>query len=211
MHVSLDSNLGFENVHRIASHVEREVKHLIPHSRVMVRTGPLEYHRQNIGKLVKEMAEQVPGSRGVHNIHIQKISGKMCVDLHLEVSAHMTLKQAHQISDQVERRIRAANPNVREVTIHMESAQDRVAREMTGAGTEVKWHIEHLAKSFPEIKAAHGIRIRKVGGMLHVLLRCSFDPKISVKQADEVCTKLENVIKIAYPNIARIDVHEEPA
>ena len=211
VHVSLDSNLRFENVHRIVSHVEGEVKRVIPYSRVTVQTEPLENRPHDVAKLVKDIAEAVPGSRGVHNIHTQKICGKTCVDLHLEVSANMTVKQAHDISDQIERRIRGADPKISEITVHMESAQDRVTREMTGADTQVKWYIEHVAKTFPEIKSAHGIKVRKVGAMLHIVVRCHFDPNITMKQAHEISTKLENVIKIAYPNVARIDVHEEPA
>jgi len=211
MHVSLDSNLGFENVHEIASHVEAEVRRLIPNSRVTVHTEPLENVRQSLGKLVKETAEGVPGSRGVHSIHVQKINGKTCVDLHLEVSANITVKQAHDISDQVEKKIRLANPNISEITVHMESAQDRITRELEGGRTELRWYLEHAAKRIPEIKTVHGIKVRKVDGALHVVLHCHLDPNISMKQAHEISIKLENVIKSAYPEVSRIDIHEEPA
>jgi divalent metal cation (Fe/Co/Zn/Cd) transporter len=32
-----------------------------------------------------------------------------------------------------------------------------------------------------------------------------------MKQAHEISIKLENVIKSAYPEVSRIDIHEEPA
>jgi len=32
-----------------------------------------------------------------------------------------------------------------------------------------------------------------------------------MKKAHEISSKLENAIRSAYPNIVRIDVHEEPA
>ncbi len=211
MHISLDSNLRFEEVHEIASHVEAEVKRLIPNSRVTVHTEPLENARQSLGKLVKEMAETVPGSRGVHNIHVQKINGKTCIDLHLEVGANMTVKQAHDISDQVEKKIRSANPNISEITVHMESAQDRITRELEGGRTELRWYLEHAAKRIPEIKTVHGIKVRKVDGAVHVVLHCHLDQKTSMKQAHEISIKLENMIKSAYPEVARIDIHEEPA
>jgi len=211
MHVSLDSNLRFEDVHKIASNVEREVKSVVPNARVTVHTEPLGYGRGELRTLVKEVAEGVPGSRGVHNIHIQKINGKLCVDLHLEVSANMTVKQAHEVSDQIEKRLRAAKLDISEITIHMESALDRISRELNRGGTELKWYIEHAAKRFPEIKAVHGIKIRKIGESLHVVIRCHFDSNISVKQAHEVSSNLEKAIKSAYSNIDRIDVHEEPA
>jgi divalent metal cation (Fe/Co/Zn/Cd) transporter len=209
--ISLDSKLEFERIHRIISNVERTVKKVIPNVRVTVETRTFASALEEVWRLVREVAERMPGSRGVHNIHVQMASGKICVDFHLEVAAGMTLKQAHDVSDQVERELRAANPSIGDITIHMESALDFISRERTGAGTAVKWYIEDLAKRFPEIKDVHGVRVRKVGDTLHVVLRCLFDPNINVKEAHEISNKLENAIKSAYPNIAKIDIHEEPA
>jgi divalent metal cation (Fe/Co/Zn/Cd) transporter len=211
MHISLDSNLRFEEVHKIASDVEREVKDNFPTARVTVHTEPFKSGRESLWKLVKEVAESVPGSRDVHNIHVQKIDGKLCVDLHLEVSANMTVEQAHEIADKVEGKLRTALPSIADITIHTESASDRIYRELTEVGTELRSHIEHLATSFPEIKSVHGITIRKVGDSQHLVLRGHFDPNINIKQAHEVVNKLEEAIRKAYPKIDRIDVQEEPA
>lgn len=211
MHVLLDSNLRFEDTHKIASSIEREVRKLVPSARVTIHTEPVGAARENIWTLVKETAEEVPGSRGVHNIHIQEINGKLCVDLHLEVSANMTVKQAHEVSDQVERRVKAANPNISEVTVHMESASERISREQTGVETELESYIEHVAEHYPEIKHVHGIEVRRVSDALHVVLRCHFDPAINMARAHEISNSLEREVKGAYPRIARIDVHEEPA
>lgn len=211
MHVLLNSNLRFEDTHKIASNIEREVKKVVPNARVTIHTEPLGASRESIWRLVKETAEEVPGSRGVHNIHIQEIDGKLCIDLHLEVSANMTVKQAHQVSEQVESRVKAANPNISEVIVHMESASERISRELTGVETELESYIEHVAERFPQIKLVHGIEIRRVGDSLHIVLRCHFDPTINMQKAHEISNTLEREIKSAYPSIARIDVHEEPA
>ena len=211
MHILLDSNLRFEDTHKISSNIEREVKKVVPNARVTIHTEPLGASRESIWRLVKETAEKVPGSRGVHNIHIQEIDGKLCIDLHIEVSANMTVKQAHDVSEQVESRIKVVNPNISEVTIHMESASERISRELKGAETELESYIEHVAERFPEIKLVHGIEIRRIGDSLHVVLRCHFDPNINMQKAHEISNSLEREVKSAYPSIARIDVHEEPA
>jgi divalent metal cation (Fe/Co/Zn/Cd) transporter len=211
MHVLLNRNLTLEDTHKIATNIERQVKSVVPDARVTIHTEPIGGDRESIWRLVKKVAEGVPGSRGVHNIHIQKIDGKLSIDLHLEVSANMTVKQAHDVSGQVEKKIRAANPNISDITVHMESASDRISRELAGIETELQSSIEHIAEHFPEIKRVHGIKIRKVGDSLHVVLRCHFDPKIRMKDAHNTSNKLEEEIRSAYPNIARIDVHEEPA
>jgi divalent metal cation (Fe/Co/Zn/Cd) transporter len=211
MHVLLDKNLSFEDTHKIASNIEREVKGVVPNARVTIHTEPLGGSRESIWRLVRDIAEGVPGSRGVHNIHIQEIDGKLCVDLHLEVSANMTVKQSHEVSEQVETRIKVAIPNISEVTVHMESASERISRELTGVETEMESFIEHVAERFPEIRHVHGIEIRKVGDNLHVVMQCHFDPNINMEKAHEISNNLEREIRSAYPRVARIDVHEEPA
>jgi divalent metal cation (Fe/Co/Zn/Cd) transporter len=211
-HVLLDSSLRFEDVHRIVSAIEREVRRKVQRvARITVQTEPYGHPRTGIASLVTEIAETVPGSRGVHNVHVQKVAGKWSVDVRLEVSAHMNVKQAHAVADEIERRLKATDPNISEVAIHMESASDLVSRELEGRGTEIKWYIEHVAKRFPEIKAVHGVKIRRNRNNLHVLLRCQFEPTMGIRQAHEISRKLESTIKAAYPIVDSLEVHEEPA
>jgi divalent metal cation (Fe/Co/Zn/Cd) transporter len=209
MHVSLDSSLGFEDTHKIALDIEREVKSVVPNARVTINTEPPE-NGIEIWKLVKDTAEELPGSRGVHNIHIQKINGKLDVDFHLEVSANMTVKQAHQVASQVEKRIKAANSSISEVIVHIESASDRISKELAGIETELESYVEHVAKGFPEIKNVCSIKVRKFGASLHLVLQCRFDSKLRIKKAHEVSSQLESMIRKAYPDVTRIDIHEEP-
>lgn len=211
MRVLLDANLGFEGAHKISLDIEKKVKETIPNARISVDTEPYGNGRENIWKLVKEIAEAEPGSRGVHNIHLQTINGKLCVDLHLEVSANMTVKQAHDVADQIEKKIKAADSNISEVTIHIESASDLISKELAGIETELKSYIEHIAERFPEIKEVHGIHVRRFGETIHVVLHCHFDPKLTIKEAHEISNRLESAIRSEYTNVARIDVHEEPA
>ncbi len=211
-HVLLDSSLTFEEVHRIVSIIERVIRSKVQRfARITVETEPIGHSRTGIATLVTEITEKVPGSRGVHNVHIQKIAGKLCVDLRVEVSANITVKQAHEIANEVERRLKAADPNISEVTIHMESASDLISRELEGRGSELKWYIEHAARRFPEIKAVHGVKIRRSGNNLYALLRCRFDPNMSIKEAHEISHKLEKIVKTAYPMVDEFEVREEPA
>jgi divalent metal cation (Fe/Co/Zn/Cd) transporter len=210
-HVFLDSNSRFEDVHRIVSKIERAVRSKVQRiARITIQTEPLGHGRKDITALVAQITDQVPGSRGVHNIHIQKISGKWCVDLRLEVSANITVKKARGIAIEVEKKIKTADPNISEVTVHMESASDVLARELEGRGTELKWYIEHVAKRFPEIKTVHGVKIRRNGNALNVVLECGFAPGMSIKHAHEISGKLESTIRTAYPTVRQLEIQEEP-
>jgi len=207
----LDNNLTWENAHRIALNVEREVMGEYPDARVAVNTEPFGNGAKSVWQLVKDIAEGAPGSRGVHNIHIQRIEGKLCVDLHLEVSANMTVKQAHEVADQIEAKIKTASPSISEVTIHIESASERVSRELAGFETELESYVAHVAERFPEIKDVCNVKVRRVANATHLVLQCRFDANLGIEKAHEISSKLEKEIRGAYPDITRIDVHEEPA
>lgn len=138
MNIQLDSKLRFEDIHKVISEIEKEVKNIVANARVSVQTEPIGFDQGEIWKLVKDVAEKIPGSRDVHNIHVQNIEGKLCIDLHLEVSANMTVKQAHNVANQVEKELKVKDPRISDITVHLETASDIVSRELAKSENEVK-------------------------------------------------------------------------
>ena len=211
-HVLLDSTLEFEEVHRIVFEIEREIrKHAQRSARITVQTEPVGHAHHKMAVRVAQIAEKVPGSRGVHNVHLQKIAEKWAIDLRVEVSANMTVKQAHNVSARIEHELRTAIQDLGEVTIHLESASDLIASELEGRGSELKWFVVHAARRFPEIKAIPALRIRRTGDNYSLAIKCKFDSGMTIKRAHEISVKFAGAIKNAYPNVDRIDIQEEPA
>lgn len=209
--VWLAPQTGSEGSHKVSLEIERQVKDVIPNSRVLIRTEPMGEDRDVIWKLVKDTADSVPGSRGAHNIHIFKSNGSLGVDFHLEVSANMTVKQAAKVGEQIEKKLKAANPTITSVMIHQESVSDLVSSEMSGAGTEIRWYIEHVGKRYPEIRSIEKPIVRLAGDKLYVVVKCKFDPNISMQKVDEICSSFETAVKVGVPEILHIDIDKEPA
>jgi divalent metal cation (Fe/Co/Zn/Cd) transporter len=207
--ISLDSNIEFYRTHQVALKIERAVKTILPNARVIIRTEPYQSNLEKTWGLIRKITEDVPGTRGISDLHVQNVDGKLSADLAVEVSANMTMKQAHKIAMDVEKRLRGIDPSLSEVNVHTETALERISREATGADTELKWYIAHVARRFPGIKSVQGIRIRKVGNDLQVLLRCQFEASLNVKKATEFSSKLEKAIRDAYPDVARIIIKKE--
>lgn len=207
--VSLDSNLEFERTHRIGLTIEREVKKLLPNARIVIRTGPFHSNLEETWELVRKAAEDVPGTRWVSNIHLQKIAGRLALDLVLEVGANMTIKQTQGVSQELEKRIRAIIPSLAEVNVCAETALDRISRERTGVGTELQSYVVHVAKRFPEIRNVHRIKVRRVGDDLYLILECLFDPDLKVKKATALSNELERLLRTAYPEITHIIIKKE--
>jgi len=215
VHVLLDGNPGYETIHSISSKVDREVRAFVPNARVSIRSEPESGSRgryDSIWDLVKRIAEHEPGSRGAHNIHLQDMKGELGVDFHLEVSSGMSVKQAYEVATRVEKKLKAANPNITEVVIHTETTSESVSSERAGHGTELKWYLVHVLKRFPEATLWSPPVIRRLGEKrLHVIIHASLNPNLSMDKANQLTSKIEAAVKDGYPGIARVDIVTEPS
>lgn len=75
--------------------------------------------------LYKTMFDAVMSVDGVSNPHrarIRKIASHWDIDLDIEVDAHMTVHDAHEIANKVERAVRNAIPDVYDIMVHVEPA-----------------------------------------------------------------------------------------
>lgn len=213
--VWLDGELDYEKIHGISSTIDHVTRSVVPDARVSIRSEPEmrgEDANERLWELVKRTAEHEPGSRGAHNIHLQNLDGKLGVDFHLEVSARMSVQQAHDVATRIEKKLKAANPKISEVIIHEETAYDRVSSERSGHGSELRWYIDHIVKRFPDVRLASPPVVRRLAeGQLHVILRAAFRPDMNIETANQVTSKLETAIRKGYPRIARVDITHEPA
>lgn len=76
--------------------------------------------------------------------------------------------------------------------------------------TEILSDIENIAKSVKHVKEVHSIRMRKLGpyliGDMHVVV----DGDMTVKEADQIATKIEEQVKQEFDEITEIKVRIEP-
>lgn len=214
VHVSLKGHPDFEGIHRVSATIDHQVRQVVPYARVSIRSDPAEGGEEagRIWQLVKKIAEDEPGSRGAHNIHVQNFGGKLGVDFHLEVAAGMSVRQAHEVATRIEKKLKAANPKLSEVVVHQETVSDLTSNERSGHGAELRWYIEHVAKQFPDLKLAGPPTIRELGNhQLHVIIRGAFNPDLSLEKASQAASKLDATIRQGFPTIARVDITKEPA
>ena len=68
---------------------------------------------------IREIALVHPEVKSVHDLRTRSAGLDIFIQLHIEMDPQMTLRRAHEVSDAVEREIRAAFPNA-EVMIHQD-------------------------------------------------------------------------------------------
>jgi cation diffusion facilitator family transporter len=73
-------------------------------------------------KAIREVAATVPGVDGVEKCFARKTGLKYHVDLHLEVDPEMTVRESHDIAQQVREHIREQLHWVADVLVHVEPA-----------------------------------------------------------------------------------------
>jgi len=76
--------------------------------------------------------------------------------------------------------------------------------------TEILTDIENIAKSVQHVKSVHSIRMRKLGPYLMGDLHIVVDADMTVKEADQVATEVEEQVKQEFDEIAEIKVRIEP-
>jgi len=214
VHVTLKGQPDFEGIHKVCATIDYEVRNVVPNARVSIRSDPGEggVEAERIWQLVKRIAEDEPGSRGAHNIHVQSFGGKLGVDFHLEVAAGMSVGQAHEVATRIEKKLKEADPVISEVVTHEETVSDLTSNERSGHGAELRWYIEHVAKRFPEIKLASPPIIRQLGNhQLHVIIRAAFKPDLSMEKASQIASRFDAAIRQGFPAIVRVDITKEPA
>jgi len=69
---------------------------------------------------IRAVAMSVPGARGVEKCFARKTGMRYHADLHLEVDPEITVRQSHEIAQQVRMRIREEIPWVADVLVHVE-------------------------------------------------------------------------------------------
>jgi len=70
--------------------------------------------------------------------------------------------------------------------------------------------IENIAKSVKHVKEVHSIRMRKLGPYLIGDMHIVVDPNMTVKEADQIATQVEEQVKQEFDEITEIKVRIEP-
>ncbi len=75
---------------------------------------------------------------------------------------------------------------------------------------DIQLDIENIAKSIKKVKEVHDIRMRKLGPYLVGDMHIVVDGDMSVKEADQIATQIEEQVKKEFDEVTEIKVRIEP-
>jgi len=131
IHLEVDQNLRLGEAHSVATQFEAEVRAEVPNlSRIDTHIEPIEIQsaqgrlaeeqfytvRDAVEKLVSAMDEV----QDCHGVTVREISGKLFVTMHCVFDPDLPLIEAHNITSQIEGRLKERLPDLERVVIHGE-------------------------------------------------------------------------------------------
>lgn len=84
-----------------------------------------------------EAVEQVPGASNPHRVRSRMIGNLYMITLDIEVDPQITITQAHEIADSVEKSIKGSIDNVYDILVHVEPAGRMHSEEKFGIGKDM--------------------------------------------------------------------------
>ncbi len=92
---------------------------IIPSFAELIDRGATRKERARICQVVVN----VSGVKGVHAIRTRKAGSNIHVDLHIEVDSTITVKEGHDIAEDVKKELLAKGPDILDVVVHVEPVE----------------------------------------------------------------------------------------
>jgi cation diffusion facilitator family transporter len=149
-------------------------------------------------------ASTVPGVLDVHQVIADHVGPQLRVDMHVDVDGELGLDQAHAIADRVQAQVEAL-PAVDLAFVHVEP---------TGFLPEADGE-RAIARQLRQLAERMGIGVHEVwvyeaGGKYYAEVHTETDAALSLRQAHELISSLEDRARAEIPNLAEVTAHIEP-
>jgi len=211
--IFIDKVLPLEIAHGVTEEVTKVIQAKIPHSDVMVHAEPLAANGANLVGKIRSEASNFPEIKNIHNIRVFEIDSKLHIDFHIEVEGYLPISTAHQIADQLERRIKLLDSSIENVSCHAEPIDGGVTngnRDLESYD-RLRKVIEAILESHTEIQSYKALEIKNIDNKLNVNMDIIFKEDITVQEAHHVADQLEAEIKAKLTEIDNISIHLEPS
>ncbi|MHB8469457.1 MAG: cation diffusion facilitator family transporter [Gaiellaceae bacterium] len=206
--VSMDAAVG--QGHAAADAVEHAVEAALPEADVVVHVEPLE-DQAAVRERAHAAALGVPRVREVHNVSALAVGDGTEVSLHLKLPGELSLDEAHEVAEQVERAIRDAIPEVSGVQTHLEPLA--VEGEGTNPAAKAVARDRELIERI--VRTASGappdeLRFLETDDGLVVYVTLRLDAGAPLADAHALASRIEETVHRERPGIADVIVHTEP-
>ncbi|MEA2318625.1 MAG: hypothetical protein QOD44_2814 [Solirubrobacteraceae bacterium] len=197
--------------HGTADAVEAAVRDALPDSDVVVH---LEPRREGLDLRDRVLATALaePLVREAHDITIYEHDGRVSLSLHLKMAPDVPLSEAHDVAERVEAALRA-EPGVEDVHTHLEPLEQPVAARPGDDGAAAdeaqRRRITQLVLDRTR-RPPRELRLLHAAGGLVVFVSVAVPAEMSLADAHELASRLEDDIREGQAHMQDVVVHTEP-
>lgn len=202
--IGVPSGSAVEQGHATADAVEAAVEAALPGSDVVVHVEPLV--DASLRERAHAAALGVVGVREIHNLALVEVAGRTELSLHIKLPADLSLRDAHEVAEEVERAIRTAAPEIDSVQTHLEPLTETSAGRVVALDSEA---VERIVRETTG-SAPRALRFLRTEGKLVAFLTLGLDAESRLADAHAHASEIEERIRLERPEIADVIVHTEP-
>jgi divalent metal cation (Fe/Co/Zn/Cd) transporter len=209
--IGVDFDAAVGQGHAAADAVERAVQSALPEADVVVHVEP-RADDSAIRERAHAAALGVPRVREVHNVSVLSVGSSNELSLHLKLPGDLSLEEAHEIAEEVERAIHEAVPEVDSVQTHLEPLAEEIAgtrprqREVAENNEIIERIVREVTGTTPQ-----ELRFLHTDEGLVAFLTLRLGGGTVLADAHAQASKIEEAIRRERPEIADVIVHTEPA
>lgn len=211
--ISVPRTATFEQVHAISDSVERRVEELVGahgSADVMVHMEPRAHAGENLFDAIRAMAQR----RGlaIHELSAYHLKGSLFVEMHLEVDAQLSLRDAHRLATELENEILHDQKGVDGVNIHIEPLGTGIepAGELTDLSSAVQAFVNSLLGEYKDKVNLHEVTVRRAEHRIIVSCHCAMDGSLPITQVHDLTEVIQDRVKEKFPHIYEVNIHPEP-
>ena len=208
--IAVEPGAPVEHAKSVSDAARAVIETLLPGADVLIHAEPSKEGVESLFDTVRRLA----GRRrlAVHDLSAYDNAGGVGLEFHLEVKAGLSLDAAHRMVSELEAEIEQAAPQVNSLTTHIEN-EGAQTRHTVLAGPEaeaLREALPRIARELAEVLDCHQITVFGAPERPSVSCHCVFRGEMSVEQAHQISSGIENRFRRTFPQLERVTIHPEP-
>jgi cation diffusion facilitator family transporter len=201
--------MGHEEAHGLASEVEAKIKSIIGSAEVAIHTEPCETHMPT-SKLVEKLAKEVRGVKDVHEVNAAYTKGKLYITLHAYVDPKLSIEEAHEIAENIEKEVGRHFGNAEDIMVHIEPSIRKRRKGTVVDEDEVRRVVHQVADNYQRTFRIKGIVTYVTRKERYINVDCVLSKQVSVEEAHKIASEIEGEIGQHFSETT-VTVHMEPS
>jgi len=207
--VCVPDSMDLAAAHEVASRIESNIVQSHGESVVTVHIEPVG-EGKSIKKDIEAVVMNVDGVREVHSISSVFSKGKLYIIMHILVKPQLSVEEAHNIAENVEKRLRADIPDVGNVTVHAEPDVPKLGRRFAAEEEQVRRFVKQVVRRYPDIRRLNRIVTYAGENRMFINIDCSVDKSLPVEAVHHTVSRAEAEIRRKFKD-AVVTIHVEPS